>query len=42
MKIWYEVGTTTYPVYDNLLGATDDFEASPTQALGGGSIVVHK
>jgi len=42
MKIWYEVGTTTYPVYDNLLGATDDFDASPTQALGGGSIVVHK
>ena len=28
-------------IYDNQLGATEDFETAPTQALGGGSIVIH-
>jgi hypothetical protein len=42
IKIWYEVGATSYVVYDNKRGLTDDFETAPTQALGGGSIVVHK
>ena len=37
MKIWDAEGTV---VYDNQLGAAED--ATPTTALGGGSIVVHK
>jgi hypothetical protein len=29
-------------VYDNVLGVSDDMDAANPQAIGGGSIVIHK
>ena len=39
LKIMDSTGTTV--IYDNMLGATDDMTSNNTQALGGGSVVIH-
>jgi hypothetical protein len=44
IKIWKKA-TESSPevlVYDNVLGASDDIDAANPQALGGGSIVIHR
>ena len=40
IKIWNTA--TSVMVYDNVLGASDDIDAANPQAIGGGSIVIHK
>ena len=40
IKIWNTA--TGAIVFDNKMGGTDDFSASPTQAIATGSIVIHK
>jgi hypothetical protein len=39
MKIMDPTGTNV--IYDNMLGATDDMTSNNTQALAGGSVVIH-
>jgi len=39
LKIWNQASGVT--VYDNVPGASDDLDASPMQAVGGGSVNVH-
>jgi hypothetical protein len=39
MKVWDSGGTI---VYDNALGSSDDIDTANPQALGGGSIIVHR
>ena len=39
IKIW-DVATSII-VYDNVYSGSDDFESAPTQAIAGGSIVIH-
>jgi hypothetical protein len=40
IKIWNTA--TGVIVFDNKLGGSDDFSASPTQPISSGSIVIHK
>jgi hypothetical protein len=40
IKIWNTVSGVI--VYDNQMGGSDDLTAAPTQAVSGGSIVIHK
>ena len=40
IKVW--IKATSAIVYDNNLGASDDIDSANPQALGGGSITVHK
>jgi uncharacterized protein YegL len=40
IKIWNKA--TGAVIYDNKLGAPDDLDAADPQAIGGGSIVIHK
>jgi hypothetical protein len=40
IKIWNTA--TSAIVYDNQLGGSDDFSASPVEPISGGSIVIHK
>ena len=39
IKIWDKTGGV---IYDNVPGASTDIDAANPQALGGGSIVIHK
>ncbi len=39
LKIMDSTGSTI--IYDNMIGATDDMTSTNTQALGGGSVVIH-
>jgi hypothetical protein len=41
IKIW-DINNGGAIVYDNVPGASDDINSNNTQALGGGSIVIHK
>ncbi len=40
IKIWNK--DTSVTVYDNVLGSSEDIDLAKPQALGGGSIVIHK
>lgn len=40
IKIWDR--TTSLVVYDNVAGASEDIDTANPQAIGGGSIVIHK
>jgi hypothetical protein len=40
IKIWNTA--TSAIVFDNKMGGSDDFSLSPTEAISGGSIVIHK
>ena len=39
MKVW---DASNAVVYDNRRGASDDVDTADPQALGGGSVVVHR
>ncbi len=40
IKIWDKATSTV--VFDNVLGGSEDIDAANPQAIGGGSIVIHK
>jgi hypothetical protein len=42
IKVWDQSGYRGTVVYDNARGVSDDIDAANPQALGGGSIVIHK